>query len=163
MDLGATVCLARNPACRLCPLAGDCVARRAGTPERYPVKTRKLQRGRREHALLWLQHRGRWWLVQRPPRGVWAGLWTLPEFESKDALAEAATGWAGQGYWLPVIEHALTHFDWTLHPLAWHWPARLKTLPDLLDEAAGRWATPEEALALGLPAPMRRLLETAPG
>ena len=165
MDLGATVCLARNPACALCPLAGDCVARRTGTPERYPVKTRKLQRGRREHALLWLQHRGRWWLVQRPPRGVWAGLWTLPEFESKDALAGVAAGWAGQGRWLPAIEHALTHFDWTLHPLAWHWPARLKTLPDLLDQAdpaSSRWVTPQEALALGLPAPVRRLLETAP-
>ncbi|HSM20957.1 MAG TPA: NUDIX domain-containing protein, partial [Rubrivivax sp.] len=160
---GATVFQARNPACQLCPLAGECVARRTGTPERYPVKTRKLKRGRREHALLWLLHRDRWWLVQRPPRGVWAGLWTLPEFESKDALAEAATGWAGQGRWLPVIEHALTHFDWTLHPLAWHWPARLNTLPDLPDLPAGRWATPEEALALGLPAPVRRLLEAAPG
>jgi A/G-specific adenine glycosylase len=50
MDLGATVCLARRPLCAACPLAGDCVARHDGTPEAYPVKTRKLKRGRRRHA-----------------------------------------------------------------------------------------------------------------
>jgi len=160
MDLGATVCLSRQPACARCPLADDCAARHAGTPERYPVKSRRLVRGRRENALLWLQHRGRWWLVQRPPRGVWAGLWTLPEFVSKEALAQAAAGWPGRGDWLPEIEHALTHFDWKLYPLAWRWPPRAAGLA-VPTVAPGRWATPDEALALGLPAPVRRLLESA--
>jgi A/G-specific adenine glycosylase len=95
--------------------------------------------------------------VQRPPRGVWAGLWTLPEYASRQALADATAGWSGQGRWLPVIEHALTHFDWTLRPLAWRWPTRTKIVPDL---PPGRWVTPQEALSLGLPAPVRRLLET---
>ncbi|MDO8419633.1 MAG: A/G-specific adenine glycosylase [Rubrivivax sp.] len=158
MDLGATICLARKPSCLLCPLATDCVARGAGTPERYPVKTRQSRRGRRQNALLWLEHRGLWWLVQRPPRGVWAGLWTLPEYASKAELADATAHWPGQGTWLPEIQHALTHFDWTLQPLAWRWPLRSQTLPSL---PPGRWATPDEARALGLPAPVRRLLETA--
>ena len=157
MDLGATVCLARKPSCLLCPLAADCVARLSGTPTSYPVRTRKLERGERDNAVLWLQHRGRCWLVQRPPRGVWAGLWTLPEYASKDELVDATGGWLGRGTWLPEIRHALTHFDWTLRPLAWHWPLRSRTLPEL---PPGRWATPEEARALGLPAPVRRLLET---
>jgi len=156
MDLGATVCLARKPNCLLCPLAEDCVARQAGQPEAYPVKTRKLKRGRRDNALLWLEHRGRWWLVQRPPRGVWAGLWTLPEYASKAELATATAAWPGSGAWLPEIQHALTHFDWTLHPLAWRWPRQSRNLPSL---PPGRWATPEEARVLGLPAPVRRLLE----
>ena len=156
MDLGATVCLARKPACPACPLARECVAHRTGTQHEYPVKTRKLQRGQRDNALLWLEHRGRWWLVQRPPRGVWAGLWTLPEYASRQALERTIAGWPGHGSWLPAIRHALTHFDWTLHPLAWRVPARLRNLPEL---PPGRWATPEEALALGLPAPVRRLLE----
>jgi A/G-specific adenine glycosylase len=158
MDLGATVCLARNPACPACPLAGQCVAHRAGTQQQYPVKTRRLERGQRDNALLWLEHRDRWWLVQRPPRGVWAGLWTLPEFGSRQALERATAGWPGQGTWLPVIRHALTHFDWTLHPLAWRVPDRSRALPEL---PPGRWAAPAEALALGLPAPVRRLFEAA--
>jgi A/G-specific adenine glycosylase len=57
MDLGATLCLARSPSCLLCPVRVDCVAAREGTQESYPVKTRKLKRGRREHLWLWLQWR----------------------------------------------------------------------------------------------------------
>jgi A/G-specific adenine glycosylase len=54
MDLGATICSTRRPSCILCPLNDVCAARIEGDPERYPVKTRKLVRGRRENALLWL-------------------------------------------------------------------------------------------------------------
>jgi A/G-specific adenine glycosylase len=156
MDLGATLCVARAPACERCPLASDCVARMAGTPERFPVRTRRLQRGRRENALLWLQHRGRSWLVRRPEHGVWAGLWSLPEYDSAPALDQYVAAWPGHGAWMPSIQHALTHFDWALHPLAWQWPARASALPDL--PADGKWLTRDEALALGLPAPVRRLL-----
>ncbi len=158
MDLGASVCLARKPACERCPLAEPCVARAEGRPQRYPVKTRKPKRGRRRHALLWLEQGGAVWLVQRPPTGVWAGLMTLPEFDSADALAAFVAGWPGEGRWLAPIEHALTHFDWTLEPLRWQWPARVpKSLAAALP--AGRWVPREQAVALGLPAPVRRLLE----
>ena len=161
MDLGATVCLARRPLCAACPLADDCVARHDGTPEAYPVKTRKLKRGRRRHALLWLEHRGRSWLTRRADAGVWAGLWSLPEFDDPVALEALLSGWPGSGDWLPAIEHALTHFDWTLQPLRWTLPtrlgaARLEAL--LAGLPAGRWVTPAEALSMGLPAPLRKLL-----
>jgi A/G-specific adenine glycosylase len=153
MDLGATVCLARAPRCLVCPLAGTCVARAEGRPEAYPVKTKKLVRRHRTNALLWLVQGDRCWLVQRPARGVWGGLWSLPEWPSLAALREAATGWRGRGEALPAIEHALTHFDWTLEPLRWTLPARAR--PPVLE---GRWFTLDEALALGLPAPIRKLL-----
>ncbi len=155
MDLGAIVCLLRKPSCLLCPLAADCVAHAAGMPERYPVKTRRLKRGRRRHALLWLRQAKRVYLVQRPEQGVWAGLWSLPEFDTATAAEAVVADGPGQGEWLPDIEHALTHFDWTLQPLAWALPARAKTPAAL---PAGRWWALDEALALGLPAPVRRLL-----
>jgi A/G-specific adenine glycosylase len=167
MDLGATVCTLRRPQCERCPLADTCVARAQGRPEDYPVKTRRTVRGQREHALLWLEHRGRVWLVQRPEQGVWAGLWSLPEWASADTLAALVAGWPGTGTALPTIEHALTHFDWTLRPLHWALPDRLaaRVLSDI--EAAlppGRWFTRDEALASGLPAPVRKLLAgAAPG
>lgn len=160
MDLGATVCTPRRPACLHCPLQDRCAARAAGTPERFPVKTRTLRRGRRRHALLWLQQGGQLLLVQRPETGVWAGLWSLPEYESAEALEAAVAGWPGAGGWLPPIEHALTHFDWTLQPLRWTLPAAADRPPL---PPAGRWFTRGEALALGLPAPIRKLLvEAAP-
>ena len=160
MDLGATVCNARQPACLLCPLAGLCVAHAAGTPERFPVKTKRLKRGRRQHALLWLRQGQRLLLQRRPEKGVWAGLWSLPEFDSAQVLQERVASWPGQGAWLPTIQHALTHFDWTLQPLVWTLPAKA-TLPAALGETVsqGRWVSEEGALAMGLPAPIRRLLE----
>jgi A/G-specific adenine glycosylase len=164
MDLGATVCTLRRPQCPACPLAAGCVARAEGRPEAYPVKTRKLKRGQRSHALLWLQQPGpagpRHWLVQRPDSGVWAGLWSWPEFADAQALEALVQAWPGHGRWLPPLQHALTHFDWTLQVLCWQGPpggvepgsAGLPGVP------AGRWFDHAEALALGLPAPIRKLL-----
>ena len=161
MDLGATLCLVRAPNCLLCPMAEDCSARREGAPERYPVKTRLSQRGRRETVWLWLRWRESTWLVQRPPTGVWASLWSLPEFAGFEALAAASRDWPGRGEALPTIEHALTHFDWVLHPRRWMLPASLPethAIPLASACAAGRWLAADAALALGLPAPLRRLL-----
>ncbi len=155
MDLGATLCTPRRPACERCPLAARCVAHALGRPEAFPVKTRRLKRGRRSHALLWLRQGRRVYLVQRADTGVWAGLWSLPDCEDAAALDAMTSTWPGQGGWLPAFEHVLTHFDWTLQPLAWTLPprARVSVLPP------GRWFTVEEALGMGLPAPIRRLLE----
>ena len=160
MDLGATLCTTRRPDCPLCPLQDRCVAHALGQPERYPVKTRKLKRSRRANALLWLTQGARVWLVQRPATGVWAGLWSLPEYPDAPALEAATAGWPGQGNWLPSFGHTLTHLDWHLQPLCWQWPARRRCT-----EAPGNgaWFTPSEALALGLPAPVRRLLQADPG
>jgi len=66
-------------------------------PERYPVKTRKLKRTRRANAMLWLAQGERVWLVQRPPRGVWAGLWALPLYDALDELQALAADWPGHG------------------------------------------------------------------
>ena len=161
MDLGATLCSVRNPSCERCPLATSCVARREGRPEAYPVKTRRLRRGARRHAWLWLAQADRLWLVQRPGQGVWAGLWSLPEFDAPDALQQLLQGWPGQGETLPAIEHALTHFDWTLLPLRWQLPVRLpaRRLAGLTAQLPpGRWVGVDQALQMGLPAPLRKLL-----
>ena len=165
MDLGATLCTQRKPACLHCPVAAGCVARAEGEPERYPVKSRRLKRQRRSNALLWLRQGGRSWLVQRPPTGVWAGLWSLPEFADAEALQALVTGWQGQGEWLPPVLHVLTHRDWTLQPLVWTLPERA-AVPGALAGVSGleqaRWFDDAELPALGLPAPIRRWFEVVP-
>ncbi len=163
MDLGATVCAARRPLCDVCPLAELCVAKARDDPQRYPVKTRRVKRGRRINPLLWVQHEGRHWLVQRPPRGVWAGLWSLPEAAQWSELEQVTAGWPGQGQRLPAVQHALTHFDWTLEPLQWLLPKRWTRIERRCIETAlgvGAWHSTSDALALGLPAPVRRWLES---
>jgi A/G-specific adenine glycosylase len=161
MDLGATLCSTRQPACEACPLATICVARAQGRQSAYPVKTRKTRRHRRDNLLLWLEHRDRVWLVQRPVTGVWAGLWSLAEFDDEASIAEATDGWPGKGHLMEPIVHVLTHRDWSLRPLRWRWPDRLPAAELRRLQAAlpaGQWFGIDEALALGLPAPVRRWL-----
>ncbi len=159
MDLGATLCSPRTPQCRRCPLRGSCVAHNQGRPEHYPVKARKLRRSQRDNALLWLTRGARVWLVRRPATGVWAGLWSWPEFADAAALQATTARWPGQGRWLSRFKHPLTHLDWWLQPLHWQWPARRRCE---LAPGPGAWFTVTEALALGLPAPVRRLLQSGP-
>ena len=163
MDLGASICLARQPECTRCPARRQCKSATAGTQTRYPVKSRKLVRGRREHVWLLLCWRDKVWLERRPERGVWARLWSLPEFASVSQFESTSNTWPGRGERLPQIEHALTHFDWTLHPVRWALPRRtgVARVEAIVNRSPhGRWFALSEALALGLPAPLRRLLTT---
>ena len=198
MDLGATVCTIRRPACDACPAHAMCAARAAGDVERFPVKTRKLKRGKRAAVLLWLQHEGRVWLVRRADSGVWAQLWSLPEFDTAIAIERAVADWPGTLEWLPPFKHVLTHFDWMLQPLRLDWhgtvsPAHQREIAALgavngatleADEAGeadahgdvaptddersvtrsvteGCWVSREELDSIGIPAPIRKMLEAA--
>jgi A/G-specific adenine glycosylase len=158
MDLGATVCTARNPACTACPLAGLCVARREGQPLAYPVKTRKLKRSSEAWWLLWaVNDDGAVWLVQRPAPGIWAGLYCLPIYPSRTELEAVLPTLHGHELQArPVQRHVLTHKDLHLHPV------RLRigrTAPKLLAElTTGAWFAPSQWPQLGLPTPIRKLL-----
>jgi A/G-specific adenine glycosylase len=165
MDLGASLCATRNPACDACPVNALCAARARGEQARFPVKTKKLKRGRRTHALLWLMREdGAAWLVQRPATGVWAGLWSLPEFEIAEALEAAVADWPGTLEWLAPFEHVLTHFDWALQPVRLALAdADAHAIDDRLAAAMpGRWVVREALVDTGLPAPIRRLLVDTP-
>lgn len=85
MDLGATVCIRSTPLCAACPVAEDCVAlatrRVADLPvrrKRQPVPTRRAVFVAFEDELERLM------LVRRPPKGIWGGLWCLPEYDPKE-------------------------------------------------------------------------------
>ena len=161
MDLGATLCLPRQPRCGTCPLADICVARAQDRVLDYPLRTRKLKRSAQQIWLLCLQDAsGAVWLDKRPTPGVWAGLYCLPLFDSEAALLSAATasGQAAAPEALPAFVHVLTHKDLHLHP----WYARLtqkKPPAQVGKETQGQWFSAAQWPALGLPAPVRRLLE----
>lgn len=181
MDVGATVCTPRRPACVVCPLNGLCTAAREGQPLAYPVKSRRLVRTARESWWLWLEHEGRIWLEQRPATGVWAGLWSLPLLDSEAALQQAVSGCGLAGLAIepqPLVQHALTHFDWTLHPRrivldaaaaqAWVRSACASAVAEpcapagaaaaALTAERGRWVARADLPAYGLPAPLKKLL-----
>ena len=155
MDLGASLCSPKSPQCLLCPVAAMCVARERGDPQRYPVKTKKLKRSSQS---LWLlevrDYQGAVWLSKRPAPGVWAGLHCLPLFDSEEALFASVpeplrTTLVRQEPFL----HVLTHKDLHLHP----W--RLDIAKQQLKWDDGRWVGRDAWPELGLPAPIRKLLE----
>jgi A/G-specific adenine glycosylase len=162
MDIGATLCRVRAPHCLLCPVRGVCAAARDGAPERYPVKSRRLVRGRRDNVWLELRWRDAVFLVEREAAGVWAGLWSLPELAGGDDFAALGVAWPGEGELLAPFVHGLTHFDWHLQPARWTFPAALAAdalAPLVARWPSGRWIAVDDALALGLPAPLRKRLQ----
>ena len=155
MDLGATVCLARSPNCLLCPLQPQCEAARKGEPERFPVRTRKLKRSAEAlWVLLARRADGAVWLHKRPSTGIWAGLHCLPVFESAEALAQVLPAQAASEDLAPFV-HVLTHKDLHLHPVRVDLPTRGKL------GIEGGWVAAADWPALGLPAPVRRLLQSS--
>ena len=158
MDLGAGICLPRNPNCLLCPLQEACVARRDGNPQDYPVRTRKLKRSAQAWWLLLRQDgEGRLWLERRPPIGIWAGLYCPPVYDSRAALDEALQLHAScDARDLPAFTHVLTHRDLHLHPVLAR-DATPQPNAHCAEQQSG-WFAPAQWPALGLPAPVRKLL-----
>ena len=155
MDLGATLCLPKTPACTQCPVMSQCLAHSQGNPQRYPVKTRKIKRSSQTVYLLWAHtERGDVFLSQRPAPGVWAGLFCLPWFDSEASLVQAIPEiWRERLEPVHPFLHVLTHKDLHLHPL------RLRAdVGAAFDDLSGTWVSSQKWPDLGLPAPVRKLL-----
>lgn len=110
MELGATVCTPRSPACRRCPVRSGCRARRAGEVARFPQAGRSPERRQLDIAFAWVRGRGGVWLERRPMDGLWAGLWELPSAAGHGCRA-ALGARLGVDLAGPIarIEHALSH------------------------------------------------------
>jgi A/G-specific adenine glycosylase len=155
MDLGATVCLPRKAQCEACPVRAVCQAQTQGEPLAYPVKTRKLKRSSATLWLLWaVNAQGQVWLQKRPSTGIWAGLYSLPMFESEADLLAAWTQ-GGQPQYIEPWKHVLTHRDLHLHPV------RMVGKAARGPACEGQWVQASAWPAMGLPAPIRMLLATA--
>jgi len=157
MDLGATVC-ARKPRCPECPVAADCVARIESRQEQLPApKKRPAQRRQRRAVMLVARHESSVLLVQRPPSGIWGGLWCLPEFDSTAAAEQFASSQLGRtapaSAALPDIEHSFTHFDLVITPLMVNCGGVRR-----VNEATELWYDLDQPARVGLPAPIKTLL-----
>ena len=161
MDLGATICGAREPRCRLCPVQALCRGFAGGEPEKYPVKTRKLKRSTQALSLLWAQKPdGSVWLEKRSGAGIWGGLYCLPVFGSDEELkAHLPETLDGRLEALPKFVHVLTHKDLHLSPWVAGFQADQVMPATIASEALpAAWFGPAAWPGLGLPAPIRKLL-----
>ena len=123
MDLGAMICTPKKPACVVCPWAQSCAARRAGDPERFPVKSPKVGGQLRRGAAFVLVRGGQDVLVRtRPSNGLLGGMTEVPgsdwthTFQKRDALKSAPLELTSQ--WREArgtVTHTFTHFPLELH------------------------------------------------
>jgi len=88
MELGATLCLPKNPQCLLCPVAKLCEARTQGLQHEFPAKKAKAKNVEIERALLWIEQDGKVLAWQRPAGArLMPGFWELPEEEQLPGVA----------------------------------------------------------------------------
>jgi A/G-specific adenine glycosylase len=161
MDLGATICTPRRPACALCPLTELCTARASGEQELFPVKAPKTERPRRAGALFYARRADGAVLVRtRPPKGLLGGMVEFPgtlwhaDFDPADArpLAPLPADWRRL---VGAVEHVFTHFALTLTLFVADFPARTKAPEDC------RWEPAATLDGEALPSVMRKALEHA--
>jgi A/G-specific adenine glycosylase len=160
MDLGAVVCLTRNPRCSLCPVAADCVALSSGRIAELPAPRARRERPRRHVAMLVVLSRGEVLLEKRPARGIWGGLWSLPEGEvsiAPEHILERDWGIAARTVSaLDPFEHGFTPF--TLEVTPWRIDARRPARAR--SGRAGSWLALQDVDGAALPSPVKRLLRS---
>ena len=152
MDLGATICTPRKPACGICPWMDECAARAAGVQAELPRKLAKAEKPVRQ-GKLWLAHRGGEWLLEtRPERGLLGGMLGFP-----------GDGWDGAGGGAPLalpwqavaeVRHTFTHFHLRLEVL-------LAEAPKDAQPARGRFLPRAEFRPTDLPTVMRKAFDVA--
>jgi A/G-specific adenine glycosylase len=170
MDLGATICTPKRPACSLCPWRGSCAAEARGEAEAFPRRTPKREGALRRGAAFVARRTDGYLLLRtRPPRGLLGGMTEVPtsawtaEFEEADALKDAprfsSAGAGGKNRkktsWrrVPgVVRHVFTHFPLELVVYAADVPARAPT-PN-----GARWVALAAIAGEALPSLMRKVI-----
>ncbi|KUJ77893.1 A/G-specific adenine glycosylase [Ruegeria marisrubri] len=155
MDLGATICTPKSPACGICPLREACRARVSGTAADLPKKSPKKPKPTRfGHVYLARRADGAWLLERRPDKGLLGGMLGWPGSEWNDSPCEAPPFEAD---WRPLpgeVRHTFTHFHLILKAHAATLPAdfqpadlhvvgkhefRPSDLPTVMRKAYGLW------------------------
>lgn len=162
MDLGATVCTRAKPACERCPVAAQCVARRANRIPELPAPRKRKPVPRRRATWLVLVHRGAVLLERRPASGIWGGLWVFPEGPSRHLKSHCRRDYSveiSSARKLPPIEHGFTHFRLGIQPI-------LCSVRRKFPAAEGQercWLDIAAAGGAAVPAPVKALLSALPG
>jgi A/G-specific adenine glycosylase len=163
MDLGATICTPKRPACAICPLSGACAARALNRAEDFPKKAIKPERPLRRGAAFYICRQDGAVLVRnRPPKGLLGGMAEFPgtdwtaDYAVKNALAEAPV--KGSCKLLEgKIEHVFTHFALELD-------VYLCICPDTTIPPKGSRFVPRKYLeSEGFPSLMRKVMKLAEG
>ena len=160
MDLGATLCTRSKPACERCPVMNTCVAYATGKVSLYPGKKPKKTLPEKTVQLLMLRNpAGDILLQQRPPQGIWGGLWSFPEIAldvDAQRYAEDRYGKVSTSETWDAYRHTFSHYHLDITPVL----IQFKKMPLTIAEAHQTlWYNPHQPGTIGLAAPVKKLLE----
>ncbi len=167
MDLGASLCARRKPNCAACPMHSHCYAAQNHVTAQLPTPKPKKERPVRSETLLILCHQGGVWLEQRPPLGIWGGLWSPPVLpEGQDAALWLAEHWGLQvSGWqdLAELSHDFSHFQLRIQPRL----GQVSAIQPGVRSDSLQWLPlaqqdEERFQNAPLPAPIRKLLSELP-
>jgi A/G-specific adenine glycosylase len=155
MELGATVCTPRSPACLICPVRAHCQAFAEGIVDLIPPPRKQRQIPLEKRLVIVLRRRdGRYLIQQRPANGRWASMWQFPTFRSDSDVVEP--DWSQLTDALPRfsppkplarLEHQLTHRRYEFAVFA------AEAIASAKSNGAGRWVNLKELQAFPLPRP----------
>jgi len=160
MDLGATLCTRSRPRCAECPVQALCRAHAEGRQAELPAKrARRVRPQRRVYMLVARRGDGAVLLERRPPRGIWGGLWSLPEFPAVDDARQFCARALRTPDLAPragaELQHAFTHFDLAITPLH----VRCAGEGGVMDGDERLWYNAAQPERIGLPAPVQQLID----
>lgn len=165
MDLGATLCTRNRPSCHRCPLAQRCIAYATARTNELPVRKPKKAVPEKSVAMLLIIDDDQIVLEQRPDKGIWGGLLSLPEmdamlqpgnadFDVAVARATAAFGVPDSVEKLMEFSHTFTHFKLHVTPYRINLAHRLQ----IAGQSPHNWYPLHRMAAAPLPAPIKKLL-----
>lgn len=155
MDLGASLCSRSKPQCASCPLGADCVAHLSGLTEILPGKKPRAALPQRETVMLLMRNAGEILLEKREAKGIWGGLWSLPEVSHAREVSAAAKRYGATvlaSKTLPTLAHSFTHFKLNIEPLLLDVKKSKARVPKV------KWLSMEDAVRAALPTPVRKLI-----
>lgn len=158
MDLGATICTPKSPACTNCPWTNDCAARVLGIADTLPARDAKRARPlRRGAAFVAISKDDAILLRRRPPKGLLGGMHEPPMSPWEATFPDDPTGYAplkAEFRKLPgLVRHGFTHFELELQVYRAEGVARAN--------GAGEWAPLANLKAFALPSVMRKVIDHA--
>lgn len=160
MDLGATLCTRSKPSCLICPLQQGCQAWELGKTDQLPAPKPKKTIPVKQTYMLILQQDNlpEVLLYQRPPSGLWGGLWSLPQVaDLRDTYNETGLEIDPDSIQtLAPLRHTFSHFHLDITPVK----ARVNTPTDCVMEGKPLlWYNIEQPENVGLAAPVKKLLQ----
>ena len=136
----------------------DCRALGSDSVAMFPASRPRLKVAKKSFQMLILVNEdGEILLERRPPSGIWGGLWALPANDDGRDLQQRLGIDTAKLQLLPSLKHQLTHIEMTIQPLICHSEPVARGVECTSDQ---NWFGPDEWPALGLPKPVRQILET---